>query len=161
MAGRFVWVAVTAILAGCVSTPAASAAPSAFAASAGCVGSFTWTFSVPLTRVAGSGTLTQSFDGVCWFGGVGGSVDPLSVGDLVVATEKTTTTTGTFAGTCDLALVTLGSYTFVLAQSSLAVAASPGAPLASVIAFTPDEQCDTTILTGTGTAAAGFTATEV
>ena len=157
MSRRRARVAIAMLGAWCTSMPAASAATGVFAASAGCSGTYTWTFSSPLTRTPGSGTVTETFDGVCWFGAAAAQVEPFVAGDLVYAVEYTATTSGVFSGTCDAAVVSVGPYNYVLAQSRLAVAASPATPFtyAAVIVFTPDQPCAGSSITGAGTTMLG------
>lgn len=146
------------VIAFAVLLPPPANATAVVAGGLSCAGSLTLTFSPPLTGTASSGTVTQSFAGLCGFAGAAAVTDPLALGQLGYVAETATTTAGTYTGTCEVALLTLGGVQYVLSQGSVAVATTtappdagaPGAFFAAVYALTPNATCDESSASGAG-----------
>lgn len=131
-------------------------ATTASAVGAVCAGPVRWNFSPPLGTVATTGSVTQTFSGVCALGVVGATTEtfPPSAGEFhnLFGTSESTITGG-YSGDCALAVVTIMDIRYVLLNSSLAVGEHRGSTFTAmadvgVNRLTPNQPCNVSSASG-------------
>lgn len=120
-----------------------------------CAGTVTWSFSPPLGETAGTGSVTQTFDGVCGLGVVGAtSGPPPAAGEFHnLFGVSSGPDTGGYSGDCLLAIVTINDMRYVLVDSSVATGerrdtTSTAGTNVGVNRLTPNQPCDVSTASG-------------
>lgn len=121
-----------------------------------CAGSVRWDFSPPLGSGATTGSVTQTFSGVCGLGVVGAttSTTPPSAGEFhnLFGTGPSTLSGG-YSGDCQLAIVTIEGMRYTLVGSTLAIGEERDSTFTAmadvgVNRLTPDSSCDVVSASG-------------